>query len=647
MSLSYEGQNSRRSPPVRKRCTVANQPSTPSHASPSTWGVAEDYMDARGTVRRPPEATIAAVLASMGAEQHGSPADPKVATARAGGPVAVEGPSRLTTEDGASVDLEPGTHLPPDVPLGYHSLVDLGDGSETTLVVSPGTCVRPGSPTWGWAVQLYAARSAASWGIGDLGDLAELSRWSTDDLGTGLVLVNPLHAALPVIPQDASPYYPSSRRFRNPLFLRIEGVPGSEDLPTIADLAADARRLNADRRIDRDTVFHLKMTALAELWSHHGDDPAFERWDREQDPSLEAYATFCVLAEQHGRGWRSWPQGLRHPAGSGIEAFRRANRRRVDFHRWVQWLIERQLAQASEATAVVQDLAVGFDPEGADAWEWQDVVASGMSVGAPPDEFNTKGQDWGLPPFDPWRLRSVAYRPFVETVRAALRHAGGLRLDHVMGLFRLFWVPHGTGPADGTYVRYPASDLLDIVALESHRAGAWVVGEDLGTVEDEVRRELGARQVLSYKVFWFEQGDPAGYPEQALATVTTHDLPTVAGLWSGADLAAQHDADMSPNEEATAALRARAGEVAGVSDDAPANEVVAGVYRALARAPSILLTASIDDALAVEERPNMPGTVDQWPNWSLALPATIEEIRDDPRPRAIAEVLGRRSEHDG
>jgi len=306
-----------------------------------------------------------------------------------------------------------------------------------------------------------------------------------------------------------------------------------------------------------------------------------------------------------------------------------------------------QLAAASADVAIVHDLAVGFDPDGADAWEWQDVVAPGMSVGAPPDEFNRRGQDWGLPPFDPWRLRAAAYRPFVETVRSAFRHAGGLRLDHVMGLFRLFWVPHGTGPSEGTYVRYPAAELLDIVALESHRAGAWVVGEDLGTVEDEVRRELAARHVLSYRLFWFEDGDPASYPERALAAVTTHDLPTVAGLWSGADLAAQQGAGMDPSVESAAALRARVAQVAGAADDAPVDEVVAGVYEALGRAPSLLLAAGLDDALSVEERPNMPGTVDQWPNWSIALPASIEEIKADPRPRAIAELLNRRGAHDG
>jgi len=584
----------------------------------------------------------------MGAAAEGPPATTPVSTARPGGPAGIDGPTELTTEDGATIHLDAGACLPPDLPFGYHSLVSLDSGHERTLVVSPGACRLPDALLWGWAVQLYATRSRQSWGIGDLADLGDLARWSADELGAGLMLVNPLHAATPVLPQATSPYYPSSRRFRNPLFLRIEDVPGASALGAdVEELATAGRRLNADRRIDRDAVFGLKMAALDAIWSRIGGGSDFERWNAEQGPDLEAYATFCVLAEEHGRAWQPWPHDLRHPGGAGIAAFRRRHRARVDFHRWLQWLLDVQLAAASAGMAIVHDLAVGFDPDGADAWEWQDVVAPGMSVGAPPDEFNSQGQDWGLPPFDPWRLRAVSYGPFVETVRSAFRHAGGLRLDHVMGLFRLFWVPSGTGPSEGTYVRYPASDLLDIVALESHRAQAWVVGEDLGTVEDEVRRELAARDVLSYRLFWFEQGDPAAYPTKALAAVTTHDLPTVAGLWSGADLAAQQDAQMAPNTEATAAMRSRVGEVAGADDDAPVDEVIAGVYTALARAPSLLMTAGIDDALGVEERPNMPGTVDEWPNWSIALPVSIEEIKSDPRPRAIADLLSRRRASDG
>nr|MDQ6910280.1 4-alpha-glucanotransferase [Actinomycetota bacterium] len=300
-----------------------------------------------------------------------------------------------------------------------------------------------------------------------------------------------------------------------------------------------------------------------------------------------------------------------------------------DFHRWLQWRIDVQLAAAATEITLVSDLAVGFDPNGADAWEFQDVLAAGVSVGAPPDAFNTAGQDWGLSPFDPDALRAVGYRPFIETLRAAFGHAGGVRIDHVMSLFRLFWVPHGGTPADGSYVRYRSSDLLDIVARESRRAGAFVVGEDLGTVEDGVREELTARQVLSYRLLWFESGAPSTYPERALAAVSTHDLPTIPGVWTGAD-------------PGGADLRTRLTETAGVDESASVDEAVALTYEALATAPSVLVTASLEDALGVTERPNQPGTVNET-NWSLALPIPLEAIEDDPRLRRIAAALSQRT----
>jgi 4-alpha-glucanotransferase len=260
-----------------------------------------------------------------------------------------------------------------------------------------------------------------------------------------------------------------------------------------------------------------------------------------------------------------------------------------------------------------------------------------MRVGAPPDEFNTSGQDWGLPPFIPWKLRQQRYQPFIETLRACLRHAGGLRIDHVMGLFRLFWLPSTGGP--GGYVRYPASELLDIVALESHRAGAFIVGEDLGTVEDEVRAELAERQVLSYRLLWFEHEPPEQFPEQAVAAVTTHDLPTLAGVWTETDRQDQRKAGLSPNEAGEDEVRARLARTVQLGDDAPVDDVAVGAHRALSRAPSRIALATLDDAIGVTERPNMPGTVDEWPNWSIALPKPLEDVTTDPLPLAVARAL--------
>jgi 4-alpha-glucanotransferase len=302
-------------------------------------------------------------------------------------------------------------------------------------------------------------------------------------------------------------------------------------------------------------------------------------------------------------------------------------------------LLDRQLAEAGRAIGIFHDLPIGVDSGGADAWEWQDVLAIGTSVGAPPDRFTTRGQDWGIPPFIPARLRAAAYAPFVQTIRAALRHGRGVRIDHVMGLFRLFWIPQGLAPAGGAYVRYPADDLLALLALESHRAGAIIVGEDLGTVEAGVRERLAAERVLSYRLLWFEPGEPTTFPHLALAAVNTHDLPTVAGLWSGADLATQSELGLAPNEAFQLALRERMIGLAGLPGTAPTTEAVEKIYAAMARAPSMLVTATLDDALAVVERPNFPSTVHEWPNWSLALPQDLDALEHAALPRAVARVL--------
>jgi 4-alpha-glucanotransferase len=316
-------------------------------------------------------------------------------------------------------------------------------------------------------------------------------------------------------------------------------------------------------------------------------------------------------------------------------------RDRIAFHQWLQYLVDRQLARASAALPVMQDLPIGFDAEGADAWAFQDVLAPGMTVGAPPDEFNTRGQNWGLPPFVPDRLRDAGYEPFAHTIRSCLRHAGGLRIDHVMGLFRLFWIPSGMDPGDGAYVQGNASDLLAIVALESQRSRAVIVGEDLGTVEPHVRDELAAANVLSYRLVWFEKTSPSRYPEAALAAVTTHDLPTIAGLWSGSDLDVQKALGLSPNEAGTRVIRSRIRRMTKATARTPAAEVVARVHESLSHAPSRILTATLDDAMAVEERPNMPATHDEWPNWRMALPRPIETLKEDRLASRIARALGR------
>ena len=612
------------------------------------WGVQPGYEDFAGRWRDAPPATVEAVLAAMGAGRRPEPApagtrDPNcpVQVVVAGQHAPLAGRWLLRPEEGAERLVE--DVLPTDLAPGYHQLRREEDGHPVRLIVSPGACFLPGDlREWGWAVQLYALRSRASWGMGDLADLGRLGRWSAAQ-GAGMALVNPLHAALPVGPQQASPYSPSSRCFRNPLYLRVEEVPGAASAGAgLEEVAAAGRALNDSRRIDRDEVWRLKAAALESLWEGFAGDPAFDRYCEEEGPALAGYATFCALAEKHGVPWTSWPEGLRTPDGPDVLAFVDRSADRIRYQQWLQWLLDVQLARAGEAVGVVQDLAIGVDPGGADTWLWQDCFALDVRVGAPPDELAGQGQDWGLPPFDPWRLRDAAYEPFVTTLRAALRHAGGVRIDHVMGLFRLFWLPAGSSPADGTYVSYPWRDLLGILALESERAGAWVVGEDLGTVEPSVREELKSRRVLSYRLLWFEPEPPSTYPEQALAAVTTHDLPTVAGVWTGADLEEQERIGQEPNLDGLRAMRARLHDWTGAADDEPVDEVVRRAHGLLAEAPSMVVTATLDDALAVEERPNVPGTTSERPNWCLALPVPLEEVETDPRVAAVAATVNRR-----
>lgn len=596
------------------------------------WGIDVGYHDVKGTWREAPQQTLDAISEAMGAGDDADPPPSPVRFLRQGWGGHIGGD--VVLEDGTTVRFD--GDAPPDMPLGYHDLVG-SDGTTTRLIVSPGDCHLPNDlHTWGWSVQLYATRSRDSWGIGDLADLRTLAEWSAQQ-GAGMMLVNPLHAALPLEGgQQPSPYFPSSRAFRNPLYLRVEGEP-----------PAAVAALNGDRRVDRNAIYALKMDALAEQWSRFrdsGGDRSFDAYRFEMGASLTAYGTFCALTESYGADWRTWPEDMRSPHAPGVLRFAEDNGDRVSFHEWLQWQLDVQLAEASSSVGMVQDLAIGCDPAGADAWMWQDTFAEGFSVGAPPDEFNQAGQDWGLPPFDPWRLRAAAYRPFIDTVRAGFRHAGGLRFDHVMGLFRLYWIPRdGEGASAGTYVRYPSSDLLDILALESVRAGAWVVGEDLGTVQDEVRHALRERRVLSYKLLWFESEPPRNWPEQSFGAITTHDLPTIAGLWTGTDLDRQREIGVEPNVESTRELRSKVQHWLGVDETAPVDHVVDRAHELLAEAPCRVVTATIDDALCVEERPNQPGTTVES-NWSTALPATIEELIESERAKSIARTLNDRQQ---
>lgn len=605
------------------------------------------YHDALGQWREASEGALREVLGSMGVDPDVDGVEPP-----SGGPLIVR-PGLVELPAGELL-LEDGTQLEVgwdgavvELPLGYHRLQRNGEQSRL-VVVSPGSCPSPHPVRqWGWAAQLYAARSSRSWGIGDLGDLATWGEWATSH-GAGLLLINPLHAAAPVGHQEPSPYFAGSRCFLNPLYLRIENLTGADALRDLALLAAQGRALNEDRIIDRDRVWALKSAALEALFEGFDtpdrSDPAFDQYRAERGDALEGFATWNALAELHGVPWQAWPAEFRHPRSPGVVAFAASphGARRIRYHAWLQWHLDRQLAAAADRVGVVGDLAIGVNAGGPDAWVWQDQLAFGMHVGAPPDEFNTLGQDWGLPPWNPHKVSACGYEPFIETIRGCLRHAAGLRVDHVMGLFRLFWIPEERSAAEGIYVRYPHQDLLDIMALEATRAGAYVVGEDLGTIEPWVHDALRAAGTLSYRLWWFEPGRPESWPHQALGAVSTHDLPTVAGAWTGSDLAAQERLDLHPNRDGAAAMRHRLAEWTGSDDTTPIAQVVERTYEALSAAPCALLTVSLDDVCEVEERPNFPGTTDQWPNWCLALPEPLEDIIKRPATEVVARHLSAR-----
>ncbi|MET8676311.1 4-alpha-glucanotransferase [Streptomyces sp. NPDC004647] len=431
------------------------------------------------------------------------------------------GASALGTGAAAAGQLPLGTYV-----LRAHT--PDGRSARAALIVTPDRMPAPRGRTFGFLVQLYSLLSARSWGMGDLGDLADLAAWSGRSLGAGFVQLNPLHAAVPgdgSAPTDPSPYRPSSRRFPDPVHLRVEDVPeyahltgpARERAAELLHRAAGLRDsvLNKGALIDRDAVWRLKREALELVRAvplSPGRRAAYCDFLAEQGQALDDHATWCAFAEVHGPDWHTWPSGLRDPRSARTERARSALLDRVDFHCRLAWLTDGQLADAQRTArdagmgiGMVHDLAVGVHPGGADAWAQQDAFAAGMSVGAPPDAFNSRGQDWGLPPWRPDTLAASGHAPYRDLLRGLLRHAGALRIDHVMGLFRLWWVPEGCEPTQGTYVRYDAEAMLGVLALEAHRAGAVVIGEDLGTVEPGVRDALAGRGVLGTSVLWFER----------------------------------------------------------------------------------------------------------------------------------------------
>lgn len=587
-------------------------------------------------------------------------------------------------EVGGVVTGEATFELPGDLPLGWHGLRaqegDLASVAEATLVVTPDRLPVPleGRPrAWGFMTQLYGVRSKRSWAHGDLDDLAELASWSADELGAGFVLVNPLHAASPAAPIEPSPYLPVTRRFVSPLYIRVELVPEYAYLTgavrgEVERTALLQRSLNsADVLLDRDAVWEAKRSALTLLHAvarSPAREAGYRQFRAREGVGLRDFATWCALAEVHGPVWSSWPEGLQDPESADVAAAREELAERVDFFCWLQWVLDEQLAAtqrratgAGMALGVIHDLAVGVHPDGADTWALQRVMARGVTVGAPPDAFNQIGQDWSQPPWRPDRLAQAAYVPYRDMLRTVLRHCGGVRVDHIIGLFRLWWVPEGRPASEGTYVRFDHEALIGILALEAQRAGGVVIGEDLGTVEPWVRDYLGERGLLGTSILWFERDEqgrprpPETWRELCLAAVTTHDLPPTAGYLAGEHIRLRDRLGLltrsveeerqvdAAEQQSWLALLAERGWLQPADDDGEAT--VLALHRALAATPSRLLGVALPDAVGDRRTVNQPGTSDEYPNWQVPLadgsgrPVLLDDLVGSARAARLAAAV--------
>lgn len=586
-----------------------------------------------------------------------------------------------------------------DLPEGYHSLgMAAGETSaETTLIAAPERCYTPSAladdgRVWGPALQLFALRSHRNWGIGDFTDL-EAGLEVFADAGAGTVGLGPLHSLYPHQPDHVSPYSPSSRLFWNVLYIDVEALPGMDDCaPVQARLGDPEFRARIAEARDQELVDYVAVSALKReilelAFAHFRDRQLadgtglgheFASFRSRAGRALEQHALFEALAEHFGSdgddvwGPAAWPPGYEHPDAPAARDFAAAHAVRIEFFMWLQWLAELQLGTAAARAAELRlgvglylDLPLGADGGGSEVWAGGEVFAHGVSVGAPPDDFNHRGQDWGLLPWIPERLTAAAYRPFIELLRRNMRHAGALRLDHVMALMRLFWIPAGAKPAEGAYVSYPLDDLLAILALESQRQRCAVIGEDLGTVPDRLRERLAPLGVLSNRVLFFEKDAegqvpaPKDFPPAALVSVSNHDLPTLRGYWRGEDIGLRQRLDLYPDDgdrERAVVERARdrarllfalhrEGLLPERIDQDPLRvpdmpvALMVAVHRYLARSPSRLLTFQLEDAFGVVAQVNLPGTTAEYPNWRYRLPVALERFPEDPRLGALLDGL--------
>ncbi len=599
---------------------------------------------------------------------------------------------------------------PKRLPLGYYQLTlraeGLVGGSTATMriIVAPRQCYVPpalesGRRFWGLALQLYSLSSGRNWGCGDFTDLNQFVEWAGKSLGAGLVGLNPLHAIPNSVPHHASPYSPLNRLALNELYIDLERLPefyASEDAQKqyrAPEFQAKIQAMREKRRVDYEGIASAKRAMLDLAYrqflkdAYAGTEPnlepqtarakLLERFIQTEGDALELYAIFLTLEEERrliqakNATWHDWPKQFLSP-GSAVREYGKRHRKRVRFFQYIQWIATEQLMevrrnaeQVGMPVGLYNDLALGAERNGAEAWMYQSVLALDADCGAPPDAFAPEGQNWGLPPVNPIALRASGYELFIQLLRKNMRLGGAIRLDHVMALCRLFWIPKGKLASEGTYVHYPFEELLAIVALESVRSKTLVIGEDLGTVPDWVRAQLEKARVLSYRVFYFERrGDgswkaPGDYPQQALAVVTTHDLPTLTGFWSGEDLqvraglgsfrddaARRHAWDERQRDKGRmlAALKQEGLLPNGIEEDPAAVPAMTpalcrAIHTYLARTPSWVVLANLEDGLEEISQTNMPGTVEQHPNWTRKYARRIEDLISDERLRELGATL--------
>jgi 4-alpha-glucanotransferase len=536
---------------------------------------------------------------------------------------------------------------------------------------------RPAERTWGLTVQLYSVRSRQSWGHGDLRDLADLATWSARELGAGFILINPLHAAEPASPLSNSPYLPMTRRYVSPLYLRIEDVPEYQRLSRAqrqhaAELAGPLRAASrTSELIDRDAVWAAKRQVLEMVFAAGmaaEREAEYLAYASREGNALADWAAWCALAEIHGADWRRWPAELSDPRRAANVTSARPVAERAAFHGWLQWLADEQLAEAQRvalaagmSVGVITDLAVGVHPGGADTWANQGLLVRGMSVGAPPDGFNQRGQDWTQPPLHPYQLARTNGQPFAELLRAAFNHAGGLRVDHVMGLMRLWWIPDGMPPDRGAYVSYDHRLMVGTLAAEAASAGAVAIGEDLGTIDPWIRRYLESQHILGTEMAWFaRQRDgsplpPGRWRRWCMATVGTHDVPPVAGFVAGDQVTVRARLGLLRNPEgehyALELALARWRDVLAAEGllspgAAPsAHEMTMAMYRYLAHTPSVLVGVALADAVGDRRTQNIPGTSDEYPNWRIPLcngdgeAVLLEDLPETPLVTAVVNAV--------